>query len=226
MWRVLHPTPGASRFAARRRGRLPPLVGRSPALDRLRQAWQEACRGQGCSIVIVGDAGLGKSRLIHALHGEMAAGPCELVQFNCSQLFRGSPLHPVAEFLQVASGIGAEDAPDIRQLRLADFLAERAGLDPESAGFAAGRLGLGDTPSDSRGGDGRAMERLIDILSSLAVAWSKDRPLLLVLEDAHWADPTTLDFAGTLVRRLKDRRALVIATTRPEGVASLAALTG
>jgi class 3 adenylate cyclase/predicted ATPase len=226
VWRVLHPTPGGSRFAARIRGRLPPLVGREAALQRLQAAWDAARQGQGRSLVIAGEPGMGKSRLVHALADPLPDDNARVVQLNCSPLFGGSALHPVAEHLQFAAGVGKEETPEERYRKLAAYLGEVATLDRADAEFAARRLSQNAAaPADGRV-DGDAMRRLAAILTDLVVAWSRQRPTLVVLEDAHWADPTTLDLVEALDRRLTDAAILLIVTVRPDGLEALAGLAG
>ena len=217
VWRVLHPTPGGSRFSARIRGRLPPLVGREAALDSLQAAWHATCAGHGGSVVIAGEPGIGKSRLVHALADPLPDAAARVVQFNCSPLFGSTALHPVAEHLQFAAMVGKEETPEERYRKLAAYLAEVATLDPADAEFAARRLSQSASAPAGAKVDGEAMRRLTAILTDLVVAWSRQRPTLLVLEDAHWADPTTLDLVAALDRRLGDAAILLIVTVRPDG---------
>jgi class 3 adenylate cyclase/predicted ATPase len=205
---------GAGRRAGQRH--LTPLVGRDEEIGILMRRWERARQGDGQLVLIVGEPGLGKSRLIEEFHARLRETPHTWVEWNCSQLLQNTPLHPVTEWGR--QRFGGADVPAERRLADLENTLTLIKLDPaENVPLLAPLLDiplakervLTLAPEELRG-------RQFGALIGITIASAKVQPLVLAFEDLHWADPTTLD----VLRGLAERGALaplfIVATARPE----------
>ena len=213
LFRMVRASGGGRRSGQRR---LTPLVGRDEEIAMLMRRWERARQGDGQLVMIVGEPGLGKSRLIEEFHGRLREVPHTWVEWNCSQLLQNTPLHPIAQWGRIRFG-GAEVPAEQRLADLESSLAQ-VKLDPaENAALLAPLL---DIPVPAERAPTLAPEELrrrqLAALTNWVMAGAKAQPLVLVFEDLHWADPTTLD----VLRGIAERGALaplfVMSTTRPE----------
>jgi len=213
LFRLVRASGGGRRSAQRN---LTPLVGRDDEMAMLLRRWERARQGDGQLVLIVGEPGLGKSRLIEEFHTRLREVPHTWTEWSCSQLLQNTPLHPIAEWGRQRFG-GAE-IPAERQLAdLANTLA-LTNLDPaENVALLATLL---DIPLPPERAPDLAPEELrrrqLAALTAWVMAGAKVQPVVLAFEDLHWADPTTLD----VLRGIAERGALaplfIVATTRPE----------
>jgi class 3 adenylate cyclase len=212
LFRLVRASGGGRRSGQRN---LTPLVGRDDEMTMLMRRWQGARAGDGQLILIVGEPGLGKSRLIEEFHSRLADTPHTWVEWSCSQLLQNTPLHPIAEWGR--ERFGADVPAERRLVDLENSLAQVA-LDPvEIVPFVAPLL---DIPLPKERLPTLAPEELrrrqLATLTNWMIAGAKVQPIVLVLEDLHWADPTTVD----VLRGIAEQGALaplfIIATTRPE----------
>ena len=205
---------GGGRRAGQRN--LTPLVGRDEEIAMLMRRWERARQGEGQLALIVGEPGLGKSRLIEEFHSRLADTPHTWVEWSCSQLLQNTPLHPIAEWGR--QRFGGADVPAER--RLADLENSLAQVKLDAAENAPLLAPLLDIPLPKERVSTLTPEELrrrqLAALTNWVMAGAKTQPLVLVFEDLHWADPTTLD----VLRGIAERGALVplyiVATTRPE----------
>jgi class 3 adenylate cyclase len=205
---------GAGRRAGQRH--LTPLVGREEELAMLMRRWQRARQGDGQLVLIVGEPGLGKSRLIEEFHARLREVPHTWVEWSCSQLLQNTPLHPIAEWGR--QRFGGADVP--AEQRLADLESSlvQVKLDPaENVPLLARLL---DIPLSAEHATTLPPEELrrrqLAALTNWVMAGARVQPVVLALEDLHWADPSTLD----VLRGIAERGALsplfVLITARPE----------
>ena len=216
IWRVIGEARRHGRFEARHGDNLAPMIGRDQELALLRQRWAEAQGGEGQAILLVGEAGIGKSRLLRGLRDALAGAPHAEVRWQGSPFYADTPLWPVIEDLvddpspptvAVLERRLAESGVDL--VKAVPLLAAQIGLNTE------GRYPpLELVPEAQRP---RLMLTLLDYLLGLAV----QRPLLVILEDAHWADATTLELTQLLLSRIADAPVLLMITSRPEGMPPL-----
>src|SRR5262249_4912922 len=191
-------------------------VGRDEEIAILMRRWERARQADGQLVLIVGEPGLGKSRLIEEFHARLRETPHTWVEGNCLQLLHNTPLHPVTEWGR--QRFGGADVPAERRLADLENTLTLIKFDPaENVPLLAPLLDmplpkervLTLAPEELRG-------RQFGALIGWAVASARVQPLVLVLEDLHWADPTTLD----VLRGLAERGALaplfIVATARPE----------
>ena len=205
---------GGGRRAAQRH--LTPLVGREEEIAMLSRRWERARRGDGQLVLIVGEPGLGKSRLIEEFHARLRDTPHTWTEWSCSQLLQNTPLHPIAEWGRQRFG-GADVPAERRFADLENSLAQ-VKLDPAENGPLLAPLL--DIPLHKERGSTLAPEELrrrqLAALTNWIMAGAKVQPIVLAFEDLHWADPTTLD----VLRGIAERGALaplyIVATMRPE----------
>src|SRR5580704_11913230 len=203
---------GGRRFGARA---LTPLVGREEELDLLRRRWKQAARGEGQFIQIVGEPGIGKSRLVEEFRATLGETPHTFVELSSSQLLQNTPLHPIAEWGR--QRFGADDPADRRLADLENTL-RLIGLDTSE--YAPLIAPLVDIPLPEDGAAKLAPEELrrrqLAALTTWFLAGAHSQPVALAFEDLHWADPTSLDLMRTLAERGAQAPMLILATARPE----------
>jgi class 3 adenylate cyclase/tetratricopeptide (TPR) repeat protein len=212
LYRVVRASGGGRRGGARA---LTPLVGREEDLDLLPRRWERAHKGKGQLALIVGEPGLGKSRLMAEFHGRLGETPHTWVEWSSSQLLQNTPLHPIAEW-----GRQRFDADLSGALRLADLenTLRLIGLDP--AEYAPLLAPLVDVPLPEDRVAKLAPEELrrrqLAAMTAWVLASARMQAVVLAFEDLHWADPTSLDLMRVLAERGAQASLLIIATTRPE----------
>ena len=216
-WKVLRPSAIESRFDALHVGVSTPLVGREEEADLLLRRWAKAKAGDGQVVLISGEAGIGKSRLTGEILGRLGDVPHTHLRYFCSPLHTSSALYPVISQIERAAGLTHEDPPHARLekfdslfLRNATSLEDRAVLAellllPNDGRFPALEL----SPQQRR-------RKVLDALVAQLVALTRFSPPVMLFEDAHWIDPTTLELLGRIIDKLANLPALLIVTFRPE----------
>ena len=205
---------GGGRRAGQRH--LTPLIGREEEIDLLMRRWKRARDGDGQLVLIVGEPGLGKSRLIEEFHAKLSEAPHTWAEFSCSQLLQNTPLHPIADWGRQRFG----SADTVAEKRLADLENTLAlvKLDPlENATLLAPLLDI-PLPAD------RALalppeelrRRQLAALTNWWMTGARAQPAVIVVEDLHWADPTTLDLLRGIAERGARAPLFVLITARPE----------
>jgi predicted ATPase len=207
-----------SRFEALRGARLTPLVGRRQELTLLLDRWEQAQEGEGQVVLLAGEPGIGKSRLVQALRDQLADEPHIHVAYNCSSHRRDSPLRPVIAQLERAASFSRGDDPGQKLAKLEALLAQGSEDVGRAASLIASLLSIPNggryspldmSPQLQRK---RTLTALVNHLAGLAA----HRPVLLCWEDAHWADPTSLELLGLAIDRLQRLPVLALVTFRPE----------
>jgi class 3 adenylate cyclase/predicted ATPase len=219
LYRIVRASGGGRRGGARA---LTPLVGREDELALLTRRWSRVLEGEGQFVQIVGEPGIGKSRLVEEFRGKLAQTPHTWVEWAASQLLQNTPLHPLAEWGRLRFG-GAEATGEGRLADLENTL-RLIGLD--SAEYVPLLAPLVDIPLPE---DRRAKfppeefrRRQLAAMTAWVLAGARTQPVVLAFEDLHWADPTSLDLLRALAERGAQSPLLVITTTRPEFRASWA----
>jgi class 3 adenylate cyclase/predicted ATPase len=215
-WRVLREGAAQSRFEAQQAAGLTPLVGREQELALLLDRWQQAKEGEGQAVLLEGEPGIGKSRLVRALREVLGDAPYLPLSHFCSPFYRTSALHPVIAHLERAAGIARDDPAELKLDKLEALLAAAIEDVTAAAPLIAAMLSipsnryppLTDTAQRQKE---LTLEALLDQLAGLAAK----RPVLALYEDVQWSDPTTLELLGRIIERVQDLPVLVIVTFRP-----------
>ncbi|HEX2727480.1 MAG TPA: AAA family ATPase, partial [Beijerinckiaceae bacterium] len=216
-WATLRLRPIESRFEALRGSGRTALVGRARETGLLARCWADAKAGNGQVVLLSGEAGIGKSRLTAALLESLDPETHARLRYFCSPQHTDSALHPIIGQMERAAGLAREDAPRTKLDKL-DSLLARSATSAEDAALFADLLSL---PSNGRYPPAelapaqrrqQTLEALVRQLEALAHA----KPVLIIFEDVHWADPTSLEALGQMIDRVADLRVLLIVTSRPD----------
>jgi class 3 adenylate cyclase/predicted ATPase len=202
------------RFDARSAVVLPPMIGRDQDVAALTAHWNRAVSGNGQAVLLVGEAGIGKSRLCRALLERIAARPHYRIRYQCSSHHSDSALWPAIHHLERLAKLRQDDSLDARIDRLESLVdgdtnaARMLSALVELDGSA--RYGSLDiSPRERR-------ERTLEVLVNELLRLASQRPVIFQLEDAHWADPTTLELVERCLERIGGASVMVLLSSRPE----------
>jgi predicted ATPase len=214
---VLRASSVESRFEAMHPGALTALVGREEELELLLRSWASAKTGEGQVVLLSGEAGIGKSRLSAALMEAIAAEQHTRLRYFCSPQHTDSALYPIIGQMERAAGLTHNDKPQARLDKLDAVLAQTS-TSPQDAALFAELLSL---PNDGRYPaldltPQQRRQRTLEALNLQLEALSLQNPVLMIFEDAHWTDPTSLEVFDRTMDRIKILRVLLIVTFRPE----------
>jgi len=206
-----------SRFDALHAGGLTALVGREEEIELLLRRWAKARAGEGAVVLLSGEAGVGKSRLTAAFLERLSGQPHTRLRYFCSPQQTDSALHPIIGHIERAAGLARDDTLQTKLDKLDALLQKTSTSGEDSALFAemlslpnVGRHPLLELAPRQR------RQRTMDALINQVEVLSSSVPVLMVFEDAHWADPTSLELFGRLVSNIARHRVLLIVTFRPE----------
>jgi len=218
LYRVLQPSGARSRLDAARAHGLTSFVGREDELRVLWRAWERARAGEGQLVMVTGEAGIGKSRLVEALNTRVAGETHALWECRCSTYHQQSALRPLIELAERTFGFVREDSPAERFGKIAAGLTPLGLADAEALALWASLLSI-PLPEDHvplSMTPARQKQKTFDAIVRLMLAVAAQRPLLLLVEDLHWVDPSTLELLGILVDQVPTARVLLLLTARPE----------
>jgi tetratricopeptide (TPR) repeat protein len=205
------------RFEAMHAGGLTALVGREEELELLSRRWAKAKTREGHVVLLSGEAGIGKSRLAAALMEEIAAEPHTRLRYFCSPQHTDSAFYPVVGQFERAAGFAHGDTPQIRLDKLDALLAQTSTSKQDAAALAEmlslpndGRYPALDPVPEQR------RQKMLEALGKQLETLARSSPVLMIFEDAHWSDPTSLEALGRAVDRVRTLAVLLIVTFRPE----------
>jgi class 3 adenylate cyclase/predicted ATPase len=206
------------RFEALHGQRVTPLIGRENELAMLVERWSWAKDGDGQVVLIAGEAGIGKSRLLRALREKLAGEPHIAINHLCSSYHTNSALHPVVAQLERAAGFASNDEPGDRLAKLEALLSQGVEQLDEAAPLVGALLGV---PTDDRYpalnlSPQRQKQRTFEVLMEQLAGLARQRPVLALYEDLHWADPSTLELLDMVVERARALPVLIVMTHRPQ----------
>jgi class 3 adenylate cyclase/tetratricopeptide (TPR) repeat protein len=212
LYRIVRASGGAWRGAARA---LTPFVGREEELGLLTRRWERARAGEGQVVQIVGEPGIGKSRILDEFRAKLGETPHTWAVWSASQLLQNTPLHPIAEWGRFRFG---GDLPPEQRLADLEGTLRLIGLDPiEYAPLIAPAVDIplppGGLPNFS---PEETRRRQLTAIVAYALAGARSQPAALVFEDLQWADPTSLELMRSLAERGAQAPLLLIITMRPE----------
>jgi len=217
VWRVVKEGVIESRFAAIRAGATTPLIGRAHEMGLLLDRWRLARQGEGQVVTLIGEAGIGKSRLIEALQDTLAAEPHGLIYWQCSPYHNDNALYPIIHHMWRTAGFVAGDSSAARVEKLGALFSQRAAVDPAAVPLLAELLSLPDAPPVP-GSPTPAQRKMatIALLADEIVRLGEANTMLLVVEDAHWSDATTLELLTRISDGIARAPLLVVVTARPD----------
>jgi hypothetical protein len=218
-WAALRPSSVESRFDALHASGLTEIIGREEELELLLRRWSRAKSGEGQVVLLSGEPGIGKSRLTAALLERIASEPQVRLRYFCSPQHTNSALYPTIGQIERAAGFKHDDTLQAKLDKLDTLLSQSSTSAQDAALLAEVLLLTNDgrypplelTPQQRR-------QRTLEALVLQIAALSRRKPVLVIFEDAHWIDPTSLELFGRIVDKIPSLRVLLIATFRPEFV--------
>ncbi len=216
-WSVQGESTVESRFEALRAPRLTPLIGRNEELDLLQRRWREVVGGESKVVLISGEPGIGKSRLLVALEEQLQDEPCARLRYFCSPNHQESPLYPIIAHLERAAGFARNDTA-LDKLRKLQAALGTTVMSEADTSLLAGLLSISTDglPSILNLSPQRRKERTFDTLIRRLETLATDRPVLMLVEDAHWADPSSVELFDLTIEHLVGAPILLVMTFRPE----------
>ncbi len=218
-WRVERPLATESRFDANRgSSALTPLVGREEELDLLLRRWSQAKDGEGQVALLSGEPGIGKSRILNTLRQRLEAQGVQALRLQCSPYYVNSAFWPIIDNFERALKFAWDETTDAKLDRLEALVVAHYGRPLADVRFVAAILSI---PCDDRYGawpmtpqkhKDETLRTLVDITEAAA----HRQPSVFLFEDAHWADPTTLEVLDLLIDRVRTVPLLVVLTHRAE----------
>lgn len=212
-WQVLGASDAETRFDAAQTSNIAPFVNRSAELDRMLRLWQAAKDGFCQVLLLNGEAGIGKSRLLKALRDRIAAEPSVVLQLQCSPHYRYTALYPLIQYLRRSAGLEREDRAEVKRDKLRAFAGDLQLPAYERL------LSLSEVPDDDNI-VAFSPKRQRDLIFATALrrvrGFADQNPVLLIIEDLHWIDPTSIELLTFLIDNVAEQRVLFLLTHRPE----------
>ena len=216
-WAAVREASVEGRFEAFHASGLTDLIGRHEELEILQRRWSKTKSGEGQVVLLSGEAGLGKSRLTAALLERLASEPQTRLRYFCSPQHTDSTFYPIISQMGRAAGLAHDDTTQAKLDKLDSVLAQTSTPIQDAALFAEmlslpndGRYPALDLAPEER------RHRTQEALTAQLAGLTRQRPALMIVEDAHWVDPTSLEVFGRTVDQIKTLPVLLIVTFRPE----------
>ncbi len=218
LYRVIGESEGQSRLDAIQPGGLTPLVGREEEVALLQRRWEQVKDREGQVVLLSGEPGIGKSRLVRELRNRVEQDGAIRIEFRCSPYYQNSALHPVIEHLQRLLRWQKEDTPKTKADKLRTTLARYRFPQADTLALFTALLSLphpADAPPLNLSPQ-RQKQKTEEALIAWLVEEAEQAPVYCIWEDLHWADPSTLELLGLLIEHTATARLFVLLTSRPE----------
>jgi class 3 adenylate cyclase/tetratricopeptide (TPR) repeat protein len=221
IYRLLSEGSAESRFDARTTSGLNRFVGREQELNTLFSRWSAARVGSGQIVHVSGEPGIGKSRLALALIERLSGEIPRIVKWNCAAHLSNRALHPIVRDIEARAGILRSHSAEARRAAIETLVAASPTLSHGDAEFLHDLLGI-ETETHSELDAGARARRIYGVLARWMAGIARHTPVLILVEDAHWADAATLDFLVVLAERMAQLPVLLLITHRLEFTSPLA----
>lgn len=217
VYHVLQASGAQHRFEVARRRGLTPFVGRETEVTVLGERWQRARASMGQVVVISGEAGIGKSRLVHILYERVASEPHIHLECRCSPYHQHSAFYPIVDLLERTAGLERDETAAAKLAKLEAVIAPlRLPVEtPVPLLAALLSIPLGDTYKALSLTPEQQRQRTLTTLLAMVTSWAEQRSVLLVIEDLHWVDPSTREFLDLLLDQVPTLPLCVVLTCRP-----------
>ena len=215
-YQVLHASGAQSRIEAALATRLTPFVGRQHEMGLLQARWEQAAIGMGQLVLLSGDAGIGKSRLLHAWSEQLAGAMHTRIECRCSAYTQHSMLYPILDQLQHLLQVERDDTPEEKWSKFETWL-DRLGLDRTEFVPLLARwfsLALPERYAPSALSPPQQKQKMFEALLVWLLREAETHPVCFVMEDLHWADPSTLDWIDFLLTHIPTSRLMFLVTFR------------
>ena len=218
-WQVLGEGMLEGRFEALHRSTMMALIDRDEELELLLRRWKQAAAGEGRVVLLTGEPGIGKSRLLVELEARLVTETHASLRYFCSPLHQGSALYPIIMRWEQETGFARGDTMEQRFGKLETILAPDE-LPPTDVALLAGMLGVptGDRYLQPDLSPQKRKDRTFAVLRRRLAGLAQRQPVLILFEDAHWADPSSLELFDTLVGQITELPILLVVSFRPEFV--------
>jgi tetratricopeptide (TPR) repeat protein len=215
-WRVDRESPLQSRFEALHTPALTPTVGRTEEIELLVRRWSECKQGEARMVLLVGEAGIGKSRVIAELEQRLKGDDFVRLRYFCAPHREDSALYPVIRHLEHVAGFNRHDAPQAKLDKLRSLFGSATDRTEADLDLLSHLLSIPAPGVGSRLSPQRRKEKTFEVLIARIERLAAERPLLIEIEDMHWSDPTTIELFDLTLRRLRPARVMVVMTFRPD----------
>jgi len=221
LFRVLEATAAGSRLEAASAAGLTPFIGRTEDVAFLADSWARASHGTRSAVLLRGEPGIGKSRLVEVVKGWIEGDQHDLLECRCSQYYENSALHPIVEMMERRFGF-TRVQPAGQKLQDLEARVVALGLRPEEAIPLLAPLfsiPVGDRYPKLAAAAPKQRQRTLELLAECLIRLAEQRPTLFILEDLHWADPTTLELMSVILNRQvpgSPTRLMILLSARPE----------
>lgn len=217
VYRIVSEVASESRFDAQSLGGLTPFVGREAEIAMLLARWQQAKEGEGQVVLLEGEPGIGKSRIVQVLRERLAEEPHIRLRYQCSPYFSNSAFYPIIEQFERAAAFSRDDTADQKVEKMEAALATGTVDVGDVAPLFASVLSLSmDRYPPLDLSPQKQKEETIAAFVEQVVGLAKSQPVLMIFEDTHWIDPSTLESLGEIIARIQTTNVLLVVTYRPE----------
>ncbi len=222
LYRVVRESGAESRLDVGRRTGLTPLTGRDEELALLERRWSRVSNSGGHAVLVQGEAGIGKSRIVDSLRERVEGQSATVLECFCTPYAQNTPLFPIVGLVERTLGFTRETADSDKRAALEKRLASRGLLTEETSALMAEFVAIPPADVDPlvNYSPQKRRERTLETLLAWLSAVAHERPALWIVEDLHWADPTTLEFVSSVLGSLSTEPLLVLLTFRPDFAAT------